>query len=227
LRVVTATRQSRGGFFDTTALGQSLKLLKPIYSQLELRLFADNSTGLGELYNLALQEARSDPAILVFVHDDVYFCDYFWPRQVREGLQVFDIIGIAGNRRRVPAQCAWNLVDEHGTWDDRSQLTGILAHGAACPPRELLIFGPPCQEVKLLDGLLLAADSQTLLSRSVGFDERFEFHFYDMDFCRQAEAAGLRMGTWAISLIHLSIGGGVGTESWKRAHSMYLDKWKS
>jgi hypothetical protein len=39
----------------------------------------------------------------------------------------------------------------------------------------------------VLDGLLLAARSETLLSNQLTFDERFDFHFYNMDFCRQAE----------------------------------------
>jgi len=30
------------------------------------------------------------------------------------------------------------------------------------------------------------------------FDPRFQFHFYDLDFCRQAEQRGLKMGTWAL-----------------------------
>jgi hypothetical protein len=226
IRVVTATRLSQEEFLLRTPLGRSISLTKPLYPHLEVRLFADNAKGLPAVYNAAIGEAACDPAILVFVHDDVYFCDFFWPTRVLEGLSVFDIIGIAGNRRRLPLQSAWNTIDAKGTWDDRNQLSGILAHGSDYPPRHLWVFGPPCQPVKLLDGLLLAASSNLLLARGVGFDERFDFHFYDMDFCRRAESREVRMGTWAISLIHMSLGS-AGSSEWTKAYSIYLDKWGS
>jgi hypothetical protein len=225
-RVVTATRESQQGFFSNTALGRSLALTVPIHPNVEVRLFANNTAGLPAVYNIALRESASDPAILVFVHDDVYFCDFFWPNHILWGLATFDIIGVAGNRRRLPKQSAWNTVDDNRTWDDREQLSGVLAHGPTYPPDKLWIFGPPCQEVKLLDGVILAARSETLLAKNVGFDERFDFHFYDMDFCRQAESQKLRMGTWIVSLIHMSLGNS-GSPSWKQAYATYLDKWNS
>jgi hypothetical protein len=71
---------------------------------------------------------------------------------------------------------------------------------------------------------LLAARSETLLAKGVEFDERFDFHFYDMDFCRTAERQALRMGTWSLSVIHES-GGTYGTPAWRGAYQRYLDKW--
>ena len=221
-RIISATRYSREDFFARSALGRSL----PLYPFVELRLFADNSTGLPALYNTALREAASDPALLVFVHDDVHLCDFFWHKHLYEGLQAFDIIGVAGNKRRAPRQSAWLFLDERLTPDAMHNLSGLIAHGNGFPPQRLDFFGPPCQEVKLLDGVVLAAHSNTLLSRGVGFDERFDFHFYDMDFCRQAETQGLRMGTWNLSLIHESVGN-AGGPSWQRAYAHYLNKWQS
>jgi hypothetical protein len=125
----------------------------------------------------------------------------------------------------VPNQSAWNTIDGNGTWDERQYLSGVIVHGPEFPPKNLWIFGPPSQEVKLLDGLLIAAQSETLLANGVGFDERFDFHFYDMDFCRQAESRQLRMGTWTLSLMHMSLGD-AGSPSWRRGYSIYLDKWK-
>jgi GT2 family glycosyltransferase len=58
----------------------------------------------------------------------------------------------------------------------------------------------------------------------VKFDERFDFHFYDMDFCRGAEKAGLRIGTWPIAVTHAS-GALFGTPAWRSALQVYLDKW--
>jgi len=57
------------------------------------------------------------------------------------------------------------------------------------------------------------------------FDEKFEFHFYDLDICRQAEIKGLSCGTWDLSLIHESRGN-FRSEGWQIAYQRYLEKWK-
>lgn len=196
------------------------------YPFVELRLFPSNSTGLPALYNLALREAESDPAILIFVHDDVYLLDFFWPNHVYEGLRLFDVIGLAGNKRRVAGQPAWRFLDDRLTRDDRANLSGIVAHGSDWPPQYVSYYGPPYQQVKLLDGLFLACASETLLSHDVGFDERFDFHFYDLDFCRQAELRDLRLGTCSLSVMHAS-DGRFGSEGWRAGYAKYLEKWQS
>ncbi len=226
LRIVCATRESREAFFVKCALGRSLALTGAIHPNVELRLFPGNTLGLPVVYNTALQEARSDPTVLVFVHDDVYLCDYFWPNLILSGLATFDVIGIAGSAQRLPNQSAWNSGAEVGTWGDRQYLSGVLAQGASNPPRSLWAFGPPGREVKLLDGLLLAARSDVLQGHHVSFDPRFSFHFYDMDFCRQAEVQGLRMGTWFLSVIHVSMGEAQ-SPAWHLAYREYLAKWQS
>jgi Glycosyltransferase like family len=223
-RFVCATRETREEFATKTALGRSLSLCN--YSHMELRLFPVNSVGLATLYNVALREAATDPAILIFVHDDMYLCDFFWPSTFLAGLATFDILGIAGNKRRLPNQPAWAFLDTNLTWDAAENLSGIVGHGEGFPPCRVSIYGPPCQEVKLLDGLMLIVRSETLLASGIRFDERFEFHFYDMDFCRQAELQKLRMGTWPITAVHRSLGV-FGTPPSRAAYAQYLDKWRS
>jgi hypothetical protein len=48
---------------------------------------------------------------------------------------------------------------------------------------------------------------------------------YDLDFCRQAEAKNLKMGTGDISVVHASCGEH-GTDSWIAGYQKYLDKWE-
>jgi hypothetical protein len=224
LRLVCATRCARRDFFARTALGRSLAVFPlPI---VELVLFDNNTTGLPILYNKAIRDCASDPAVLVFLHDDIYLCDFFWPLHVFTGLQAFDIIGLAGNRRRLPGQPAWAFIDTNMTWDSFENLSGVVAHGKGFPPVDLNIYGAPGQPVKLLDGLLLAVRSQALLAHALEFDERFDFHFYDLDFCRQAEVKNLRMGTWTISAVHES-GGNFSSTAWRDGYARYLDKWGS
>ena len=223
IRVVVASRASREAFGAATALGRSLAVCA--YPQVELRLAASNSDGLPAVYNRAIDEAAADPAILMFIHDDVSLCDFFWPERVIDATRNYDIAGVAGNTRRVAGQPAWFAVDAALTRDEPRHLSGIVGHGDGYPPANLSAYGPPGRLVKLLDGVLLACDSARLVEHGLRFDERFDFHFYDMDFCRQAEAAGLRMGTCALSVVHQSMGGGFGGAAWQRNRDRYFAKW--
>jgi hypothetical protein len=223
IKLVIATRESENNFFVKTATGRSLAFNKPSF--IELKLFANNSRGLPSVYNEAIKECAENPATLVFAHDDLHILDYLWYSRVKEGLSNFDIVGLAGNKRRVPKQPSWAFVDSKFTWDVRDNLSGIVGHGKGFPPSNLSVFGPPRQKVKLLDGLLLAVESETLIKNNLFFDENFNFHFYDLDFCRQAEQKELSCGTWDLSLIHES-GGSFGSEGWRMAYQRYLEKWK-
>jgi GT2 family glycosyltransferase len=102
----------------------------------------------------------------------------------------------------------------------------MIGHGSGFPPRQIDYFGEPQREVQLLDGVLLAARGDRLAQRGVMFDERFTFHFYDLDFCRQARLAGLRLGTCVLSLVHESGGQAIGSPSWQAAYEKYIEKWR-
>jgi hypothetical protein len=224
IRVVSASREGKAGFLAKTALGRSLSLYR--LPMVELRLFENNTRGLPAVYNQAIAESIADPAILVFAHDDIHLCDFYWADRIFLSLQRFDIVGLAGNKRRVPNQPTWAFVDTKFTWDAPENLSGVVGHGKGFPPTVLSMYGAPFQEVKLLDGLLLACSSDTLLASGLKFDDQFEFHFYDLDFCREAEIKKLRMGTWGLSVVHES-DGSFGRESWKAAYEKYLRKWGS
>jgi hypothetical protein len=227
IRFVCATRYSSEEFFAKSPLGRSLPLYRtfPKRQQIELRLFKENTQGLPSVYNIAIEEARTDPAILIFIHDDVYLSDYYWADHLFQGLKVFDIVGLAGNRRRMSRQASWMYLDDRFTADDYDNLSGVLGHGEGFPNlKQLSVYGEPGQEVKLLDGVLMAVRSETLIKAGLSFDPRFTFHFYDLDFCRQAERRGIKMGTWAISAIHASAGK-LGGDAWRSAYRLYLAKY--
>jgi GT2 family glycosyltransferase len=182
----------------------------------------ENTRGLPEIYNARIDAADAQD-LLVFVHDDVWIDDYFLAERVIEGLQAYDVIGVAGNRRRLPGQPAWAFVDAKFTWDEKVQLSGAVAHGRN-PFGAISFFGPAPADCELLDGVLLAARRSKLTAAGLRFDPRFEFHFYDMDFCRSARAKGLRLGTWPICITHQS-GGAFGSEAWREKFDKYLAKW--
>jgi GT2 family glycosyltransferase len=221
IRLVSATRKSLKDFLETSALGRSLQQYQGL-PDWNLCLFPENSRPLPAVYNEAIALAVNDPALLVFLHDDVYLTDYFWCERIVEGLNAFDVIGLAGNRRRLPRQPSWNCIDENFTWDSQSNLSGAIGHGSRFPCA-VNFFGPSGQKCKLLDGVLLAANSVSLIDNDVKFDERFAFDFYDLDFCRQAEMRGLTLGTWPISIIHESAG--KISEEWRSGYQTYVDKY--
>jgi tetratricopeptide (TPR) repeat protein len=227
IRFVCATRKSSEEFFASAPLGRSLNLYRtfPRDHRIELRLFKENREGLSTVYNTAIEEARDKPAILVFIHDDVFLNDFYWAKHLLEGLERFEIVGLAGNRCRAPHQASWMYLNDQFVRDRPENLSGVLGHGKGFPELiELSDYGDPGHEVKLLDGVILAVRSTTLLQHDLRFDPRFRFHFYDMDFCRQAEQRGIRMGTWALSLIHASAGR-LGVSEWRRAYKEYLAKY--
>jgi tetratricopeptide (TPR) repeat protein len=227
IRFVSATRLSQAEFFASAPLGRSLPVYRtfPKRQVIELRLFANNKEGLSSIYNTAIAESLADPAILIFIHDDVYLSDYYWAEHLHDALSHFDVVGLAGNRRRVPRQASWMYLDDQFTRDNYDNLSGVLGHGDPFPNlRQLSVYGEPGQEVKLLDGVMMAVRSQTLIEQDLRFDPQFKFHFYDLDFCRQAEVRGIRMGTWAISVVHASAGT-LGVESWRAAYREYLAKY--
>ncbi len=223
VRVVCATRLDQSEFLVKTPTGRSIKNFIQV-SEVEVRLYSSNLTSLSALYNQAIAESEKSPAILVFMHDDIWIGDFFWSDRIRAGLGEWDIVGLAGNKRRVPYQPSWAFINDRFEWDASENLSGVVGHGNSFPPKDVSPFGPVNQECKLMDGLMLGVKSDTLLKSGLRFDERFQFHFYDLDFCRQAEKFELKMGTIPLAVSHES-GGNFSSDKWKSGYQDYLRKW--
>jgi len=221
-RIVCGTRLSEQAFHDQSALGRCLKVAYGDLPSIELVLFPGGNPGLPAVYNRAIRDAARSPAILLFIHDDVHLLDLFWLDRLHLALEQFQIVGIVGSRQCRPRQPSWAYKDEWFTPEDRENLSGLIAHGAAFPARvdRLGMLGP----CKLLDGVFLAMRSATLIDNDLYFDEAFDFNFWDLDFCRRADAKGITMGTAPISILHESIGR-LRTEAWSDAFQQYLAKW--
>jgi GT2 family glycosyltransferase len=221
VQIITATRCGVGEFQSKTALGQSLKRLAHD-GRMRVLVTPGNSRGLPLVYNDALDQTSKESAI-VFMHDDVWIDDYYMIQRVFDGLEEFDVIGVAGNRRRVANQPSWHFIDMEFHWDSPENLSGVISHGPN-PGAEVQYYGAVPAPCELLDGVFLATKRSTLMEHQVRFDPRVDFHIYDMDFCRAARQRGLRLGTWPICLTHQ--GAGIyGTPQWRRNYQIYLEKW--
>lgn len=222
--IASATRLSARDFWAKSALGQSLGRLMGKQAQVRPRIAFANRKGLPEVYNACIDAKDANDA-LVFVHDDVWIEDMDFATRVLDGLSHYDVIGVAGNRRRLPYQPSW-CYEDFGLLNpvSRMHLSGSIAHGERSPGRRV-IFGEWPMACELLDGVFLAARVSALKSQGVKFDTRFKFHFYDMDFCRSVRKSELAMGTWPISLTHQSHGA-FGSPAWSEQYRGYLEKWE-
>jgi GT2 family glycosyltransferase len=223
IRIVCATRMPEVEFWGKSALGISLQRLK-FDQRIRFSIFYNNSLGLPSIYNQEILSNKEDD-YLVFMHDDIWIDDYFLAQRVIDGLNEFDIIGVAGNSSRSEFQPAWMFKDSNLIRDSEHNLSGTVAHGRQAFGF-INFYGMTPKEVVLLDGLFLAAKKQSLRVANVYFDEQFLFNFYDLDFCRSATKNGLRIGTWPIALTHQSVGM-FGDHSWRDSYQRYLQKWGS
>ena len=219
IEVVCATGRSPLAF-AATPLGRSLTTHSGD-TRLVAHIVYHNAFGLPEIYNQRILHTHAD--VVVFIHDDVWIDDPEPADALLRGLSAFDIVGVAGNRRLPPHHVGWAFIDERFTWDSARHLSGAVAHGPL-PCGAVSRYGETPAECQLLDGVLLAARPDVLRRRSTLFDPAFDFHFYDLDFCRTAATHGLRLGTWPIAITHVS-GGSFGSPLWRSNHRRYRQKW--
>jgi tetratricopeptide (TPR) repeat protein len=215
IRIISASRHDENYFWRKSALGYCLGGVNSSDRPTEAKIYYNNAKSLPSCYNEAAKINDLEQEILVFMHDDVLVIDPFWIEKIVSGLERFDIIGLAGNVRRVPRQCSWAFIDGNKTWDDPSYLSGMVGFD---------FYGQTGRQCKLLDGIMLAVKKSTLIENDIRFDERFDFHFYDLDFCRQAEGKQVSMGTIRLDAVHQSAGA-FDSPLWVKNYEAYLRKW--
>ena len=223
IQLVSATRMTEQDFWEKSALGRSLKRHMQQDKRLSVSVAYENTRGLSTIFNESIKSADDD-TVLVFIHDDVWIDEEHFGDAVLAGLTQFDVIGVAGNKRRIPNQPAWAFVDLDFTWDNKENLSGRVGHGEHAFG-QVSDYGSVPAACELLDGVFLAAKKAALSSTQVLFDDQFEFHFYDLDFCRTARSANLNLGTWPVALTHQS-GGAFGSELWRETYLRYMKKWE-
>lgn len=225
---MTATTLPMDRFWTETYLGRSLSLIpKPIRPDVVVN--ADNAgdgvQGLPQLWNAAL-DAAADDDVLVLVHDDVYVHDWFIAQHAEEAVIRWDVAGVAGAVDPDLSQPSWYWTfDPDLQRGPRQQITrsGAINHRDLVD-QKVEFFGKTPAPCQLLDGVVLILAVGAVRRSGVRFDERFDFHLYDLDFSRSATAAGLRLGTWPLTLSHASAGGW-DDDRFRAAAKLYLEKW--
>lgn len=223
---VSATRLSESKFWKSAALGRSLSLWRKD-SNVSIHIHYENRLGLPQVYNPFLQGA-TDADIVVFLHDDVWLNDHALLEKLRLALQRFDVVGVAGSRRRKRGQLGWAFTARSGAEFVREEpqyLSGAVAHGKP-GLSSISVYGSAPAHCELMDGVLLAVRSDVARQSGLLFDPRFTFDLYDLDLCRTARKKGMSLGTWPLDIIHESRGE-FKKASWEEALQKYQDKWGS
>jgi hypothetical protein len=191
---------TKKAFWETSLLGVSLRRAN-LNIPIRHTVAYENRAGLPSIYNAALDAMDADETA-VFVHDDVVLYDFFLPLRLHDSLRCFDVIGSVGNAKPAANHCSWYLrlpVGQDTIVTDQPNEAGdgvSRAINHLFPTRDLFSnFDPPPRRVALLDGLFLAARVSTLRRRGVRFDEKFDFHFYDLNFSRTCVSRGLKIST--------------------------------
>lgn len=214
---VTATKKSHEEFWRTAELAKFLRKAK-VSDQLYLA--CNNSTPLTALYNHAI--LQSEKEYIVLVHDDVVISDLFWLEKLEEGFKDYDILGLAGaGAVEIKSPAMWHLMSDPKTW------SGFVNHYVRGNPSKSFAtnFGASPMRCLIMDGLFLAVKKSRLLEKGVLFDPVFKFHHYDIDFCLQANKAGLKMTTIPLHVTHVSGGESALTEEWKDSEKLFLQKY--
>lgn len=218
LRLISATRESASRFESQTLLGQSLQ--HPSHHSLKRSIAFENKRGLSEVYNAAIHQDSEE--ILVFCHDDLALPPSALEPALHRALEQFDIVGLVGNSRDTH-HFTWHTRPDGLGWD-YPYLRGETLSGDPQHP-DKIVRGLTDTPVALIDGAFIAIKTQRLIEAGVRFDERFRFHFYDLDLCRSAINKGLRLGVVKLNCVHQS-GGNFGDASWQEQAKIFCNKWQ-
>ena len=217
LLIVSATKESDG---RKTLLNTSLTL--------PVKFHVNNKDSLSSVYNQYINKDFKNE-ILVMCHDDLYIDDLKLQEKIQTALKTYDVIGLAGTTGplNIRPPVLWHIMG-----GPRENYRGSVAHFKERGNTKQLFstnFGLTPDRVLLIDGLFIATKVQTLLDNNIKFDETnpARFHFYDLDFCLQCNAAKLKIGVWPIWCIHASHGLQEYTSEFLTGQEWFIKKWNN
>jgi Glycosyltransferase like family len=201
----------------------------------ETRIIAQSAAGLngsGSIfrnYNLLIEEALKIEGLeaLVLIHQDAEIVDTDFTSKLRRALADPDV-GIVG--------CAGAIGVRNIAWWDGSVTFASFSHryqeyggGEIEGSTWDLTKAPPqarTGEVDVIDGFMMGLSPWVV--ENIRFDETLgQLHGYDFDFCQQVRAAGKKVVTEHLRVIHhhsLELIGDV--EGWIAAHMRVAEKWE-
>jgi len=227
VKIVSVSKEK---YIDDTLIGNSYFGCHDQYNQvLDLKqIYNKDNQSLAKLYNQQIEQSKNYE-YLVFCHDDVSLECANLPDKLELAIgdeSNYAICGVAGTKKcKIQDKNLWHLMGE------KKDLSGAVAHyvNKDSPEAFMTPFGSFPQRVILLDGVFLAVNLKKINEVGLRFDEKnpAKFHFYDLDFCLQANKLGLKMITWPIWLIHNSHGlTDINHKEWNIGNEYFKNKWR-
>jgi len=175
-----------------------------------------DARSLAEGYNRGVANSRGE--YLLFCHDDVEILSGDFAARLKEHLNRFDLVGVAGTTRLIHP--AWFFAGP-------PHIFGQIVNPAPEGQFNVTIFGAPTpvvRNIQAIDGVFIAA-RRSVFSRLRFDEETFDgFHLYDVDFSYAAYQAGMQLAVANdIHLFHNSEGN-FGPD-WKKYAARFADKW--
>jgi SAM-dependent methyltransferase len=171
--------------------------------------------GIAAVYNDFVLQARARPdcEALVLLHDDVEIVDPNFRGKVLGAVGEADVgvVGVVGGADLCSAE--W--------WGARRRA------GRVFETRGSIEVGPPRADVDVVDGLFLAVSPRAFGALRFDEDTCPRFHGYDVDYCLQARAAGLRVVVRPIDLLHRTKGGYGDKAAFNDAAAALTEKWST
>ena len=175
-----------------------------------------DARSLADGYNRAA--ARSTGDVLVFSHDDIELVTPDFAPRLLAHLERYDGIGVAGASQVIGPR-----------WGDAGQraIHGHVLHPAPPGRKGVLLMAsgfqsPVCQDIRVLDGVLIAVRRHVWEATRFDADRYDGFHFYDLDFTWRASGAGARLAVPADLLLFHASQGTYG-DAWRRYARRFVE----
>ena len=186
--IVSCTRKNKETtvLFNCSQINSSLK-------NIDFYWFENNNQGLSKNYNEILKKYQSKYDFIHFVHDDVFIYDDFGVLEYILSQYNFDISGAAGSSRVIiKPPYMWHSMGKEGGM-------GIVEHGKI-KQSHCSVFGNMFEKAVIMDGLYMCVKTQNI--KNWCFNEKFDYHFYDIASCIDAYKQNLTLGIIPIHLRH-------------------------
>jgi len=188
----------------------------------ELNIISDNKVGLSTCYNRVLKHPKNFDKICIFMHDDVSLWDITFSEKLIEAHEKCHIIGLAGGPLKEKDEKV-----KSSSWIDLVKKVHGCVYHQKDQTRWATSFGPMPVLVDLVDGLFISVlNDQKFRDSEAYFNEKFEFHHYDIAFGLEAKKAGLRSAVIDLVVLHKGLGDSIQSKEWRDSNKTFAEEYK-
>jgi GT2 family glycosyltransferase len=230
IRIFSASKDNRFLFAENPTFEAHRKIQANNGIDIQPYLLPNNAIPITQVYNNALNMMRTDESIkgntdfAFFVHNDVNFELGDAVRRLVEVKDKYDLIGFAGTKKAKISQVPFTWFTGSIPYPDERYGRVIMQE-----TRQESFYNSNNPDVKdtrvaLIDGLCMILN-RSIIESDMMFDTRFNFDFYDSDFCLECLKRKFRIGVIVLPVFHLSTGESVMTKEFLEPNKAFAEKW--